>query len=583
MAKLKKIICVVLVLTLMATTLMGCALFTSDETVYQTQVGIKVGNETISIARYIDALNSTYSNYYYYVAYGYMTMSDVATIAYSSLVNTYLIVDNYKATAGSDKLFNHAYASVYENAKYLSEEDVLYVLKYVKYSLFSALDSAVQTELEKIFAIGDATADDNTTVETGKIDSMAQQNIKPTDLEAINKYLNTTQDKLDMSKITNVDGYIFSSSDNAELVARVAELNERITLKEGQKALTEVQYIRAQRVAMENMLSNLKTNYGMTTDQYMKNQIEDTLLNRLANVVASNIQYEKFEKDTNALLATLKARYAQLIDSTKDEYTINPASYEYFVANLKDTSFIYNIPTNLKESYIFVKNCLIPFSEAEKTDLKAKKTELKDDEAAYIDYRGALAAGITVMNPNGSGTVLKNIFNYNSDLNAIAINQDTELYTLVATCESRADFLDIMSKYNTDTAQDGKKYDYVARIGDLPSSYTSPWVKEFQAACQEAYELGKGHVAMTVSDYGVHIVYYVDYVTESEPLDLTLDKIYTLDTPEYEFFKSYFTSVANTVTTDYLANLKKEYGTKISITNDMKKVLDSYSITLKLD
>ena len=98
--------------------------------------------------------------------------------------------------------------------------------------------------------------------------------------------------------------------------------------------------------------------------------------------------------ETSATFADeIKATFDSNVAEKTAAYALNPASFESFISALTNDSVIYSVPEQYANSYIFVKNLLIPFNE--------KQTAILNNYAAlcgsktsdeYIAFRTQLAA-----------------------------------------------------------------------------------------------------------------------------------------------------------------------------------------------
>ena len=134
--------------------------------------------------------------------------------------------------------------------------------------------------------------------------------------------------------------------------------------------------------------------------------------------------------------------------------------------------------------------------------------------------------------------------------------------------------IDYMKRFNTDTAQHTAQYDYVVRVGDIPSNYTAKWVPEFVDAAKEAKEKGVGSYALAISTYGVHIVYYSADVV-AQDIQFTADRILNTSSPEYRLFSSYFSQQSSNMLQKNLEELQKSYldGKKIETNKNFDNFL----------
>lgn len=562
----------------------GCALFTQSTAEGRAQVAMVVDGEEITLGQFLDTFNNLYNNYYYYIYYGQYTVSDIAQMSYDTLVNSYLILSDYKKMADRDGLtYVHPYTG-YKDAKYLSEQDMEYIMKGAKKSVYASFDNSLETLVKNAgYDLKDASEEETgrtaPTYET--ITSIIDVKLSITNKKEIDDYLATTAGGTASEYWTTADGYIFADASSQALLDRVAALNGRITLKEGQEAVTAEQYIKYQKEAVASIKQSIYTSYGLDLDKFVTMQIESTVNSRIINSAAAKIFQKDVESDIDGLLLKLQKHYATNKQSAVEQYTINPSAYATLVEGLKNTSVIYNIPTEYQGKYIFVKNLLVPFSEEQLKHLTEKEKELKEeqgddyDEAEYLAYREQYAANIVLENfLTGQNT--SNVFTYNGTTKKIEIKAGTVLSNGLNAVNNGNDFTELMYKYNSDSGQFENIYDYVVRIG-APDDYTAKWVEEFVVAAEEAYAEGEGGIGAAVSKYGVHIVYFDSVVAEQQP-SFTRQNIFDTGTFEHRYYSAYYDAISGAYVNDQITNLRKTVN--VTPTKALKNFLASNSLTV---
>ncbi|MDD4832257.1 MAG: SurA N-terminal domain-containing protein [Clostridia bacterium] len=581
MSRTKRFIAMILVVVICLTTFAGCKLFTQNTAETRAQVVATVNGDEITLGEYYDTFNAYYYQYYYYIYYGYYDYNDIAQMAYTSLINSRIMLSYYKDLAKSEGLiYEHDYLN-YKNAKYLTADDMLYIFKSIKKAIFESYDSALEDAL-KADGYTVATADDTTVTnrvapEYKIITSILEAKTQVTDVQDIESYLLKTAGGLDPAYLTNANGYVFSA-DSAILQQKVADLNARITLADGQTALTAEQYIQYQKKAVASTKETIFSEYGLSMDEYVSYEIGAYIYSRLISTVSAKIFKIYAESDMTQLLANLQAYYNANRAATEEGYILNPTSYETFIEGLSDTSFIYSIPGGYAGKYIFVKNCLVPFSEDQIAHLKEKATELGETTQAYLDFREEYAAQIVLENYL-SGESTQNAFYYDAVDGQLKVTEGSVLDAALANISQASDFENLMYKYNSDTAQFDADYDYVVRI-NAPASYTAKWVSEFVTGAQEAYNKGIGGTSLAVSAYGVHIIYYTQPV-EVQTLNFTQSNIYDTSTKEYAFFSAYYDKVINGYVTDKISTIKDN--AKITTTKALTDFLESNGWEIVID
>ena len=127
MKKAIKLITLILVVVLMFSVLSGCAMFGKNVEKYRSTPIVKVGDQAITVGEMLDAFNTQYNNYYYYIAQGYFTVEQVFEIAASSLYEQTIKIDAY-VSANKAVTQNETY----KNGKFLTEDELNFVVRYVK-------------------------------------------------------------------------------------------------------------------------------------------------------------------------------------------------------------------------------------------------------------------------------------------------------------------------------------------------------------------------------------------------------------------------------------------------------------------
>lgn len=565
MAKTKRLIGLVVAIIICLSAFAGCSLFTQSTNDYRSQVAVRVAGEEITLGQFSDVFTNLYYDYYSYIYYGYYTMSDIAQMAYDTLVNSSIIMSDYKALAQSENLiYSHDYLQ-FKDAKYLTADDMQYIMKSAKKALFGSYDSALETLVKSAgYELGEA----ETETESGRtpqvyktISSIIDIKLDSLDKEGVDKYLQTTQGGTSSEYWMTEGGYIFTDPADPALIKRVAELNARIDLEEEQAAVTPEQYIKYQKEAVSNVRQNIYSNYGLEPEGFLKGQIEAYINSRIVNSAAAIIFKIQVESDIPTLLQKLSAHYEAKKKAAEEQYTINSSAFVKFIEGLTNTSVIYTIPQEYQGKYVFVKNLLIPFTQEQLDHLTAKEEEFKENEEEeedwqqeYLAYRENYARYI-VMKNYLSGQNTENVFVFDEVTGKITLAPDTVLSDALNDVSSTADFVELMYKYNSDTAQFSSQYSYVVRI-DAPEDYTAKWVNEFVEAAEEAYSQGVGGTGLAVSEFGVHIVYYEGVVTQEAP-DFTAQKIFDTSTFEYRYYSAYYDSVSAAYVNDKVTALKK--------------------------
>lgn len=600
----------VLVLLLVAVLILGvfssCSIFGRNTDKYRSMVAITVGDEKITIGKLIDTFNNFYNSNSGYIGQG-ITVDDIINATVSSLYNQYMKIDAYKHSGVQPVSHDWLTGVTLENAGYLTDSELKYAIKYIKYVLFTTLDGMVEGYVGSDYELNDAEEDSADTsrdfVEYDDLKDAAtysdytyNQNFVNEDMdEYISKYYGTilTDDKI------NVEEYIYAASqkDSDVVKARLKELNDRI---DDEDPITFEKYVEYQQQALTQYRKNVENNYKYDLETLIQRQMSDYI----DSVIVAKYNYSKYSVIDNAdgltaTLKTLKDNYQAALEAQKTDFNINN-NFVSFVEGLTDSSYIYNVPEGY--NYIFVKNILVPFNDEQKAVLSNLEKQLgSTDHPSYIEMRNKLASEIVAddflsekdkdgnyAKINGlfkleNGKVAINTANnelgkyFTADGNVVAMDGKTKSETIV----------ELMKRFNTDTAQHSKIYEYVVRVGDVPESYKSSWVTEFVDAANDAYTVANGEnggtYGIAVSTYGVHIVYYSSKV-EAQTFDFDSNWLAT-NKAEYRLFKAYYTTRSNEVLNDALEELKKAYyPEKITLPNkEFDKFLKENGLTFDFE
>jgi hypothetical protein len=527
---------------MLVTMLTGCALFGKNTAKYRALPVLNVGNEEITLGRVIDLFNTYYSSYAQYIQAGYYTYEDVLDMTLDAIYSTYIKVDAYKTaqdvvtyTAAENK-----YVDEYQDAKYLSQEEMEILVKSVKYSLFAGLDSYVQNFIA--IEVGDI----HESHEQASRDFVEHDDMMGCATYAEMLYLSNLKDKeadeyfekfpLATVLEATLEDYVLEVG---QAQARVDDVNERLAEyvedhgEEGDEipSITEEQYVTYQERALRQYTKSIDANYGFTPAELFVYQVESYI----DSVIA--MKYDLKVSSTIETSATFKqeveATFNSNVATDTANYALNPSNFESFVSSLTNDSVIYSVPSQYADSYIFVKNLLIPFSE--------KQTAILNNYAAvcgsntsdeYVAFRTQLAAQIVAKDFNNDEAEVEGVFEYVGGEIKLAGALAQELPNGGTVTNEK--FMELMLQYNTDTASHANVYDYVVRVGYTPSSFNHSWVPEFVDAANVAYEAGIGHYAIAVSNYGVHVVMYSGNV---EAASFDVNKIYDTASNEYRVMK----------------------------------------------
>ncbi|MDE7107465.1 MAG: hypothetical protein K2O39_04000, partial [Clostridiales bacterium] len=385
--------------------------------------------------------------------------------------------------------------------------------------------------------------------------------------------------------------------------AKVDNLNGRLDKDDAK--ITVDEYKTAQEKVVNQYQRTIKNSYDIEFEQFILNEVEDMVASIIAGKYDYNVNKTIDTTNLNDTLNTLKANLKINTDAQAAGFALND-NFVDFIEALSSTSYIYSVPEDY--NYIFVKNILIPFSAQQKAMLSNLSKTLGGDttKPEYIKLQNELATKIMAedfeseKDEDGNYAKVGGLFVIGKDADGndkLVINpsESNPLYEIfksdgtVAQGDAYASKDDAviayMKRFNTDTAQHTAMYDYVVRVGDVPSDYTAKWVPEFVDAANEAWNNGEGlnNYALAISTYGVHIVYYSANV-EAQKIDFTAENILKTTTPEYRLFNSYFSQQSSRLLQDDVDAMLKSYleNDKIKTTANFNRFLKDNSFTFDL-
>lgn len=591
MKKVTKILTVILVVVMVLSVFAGCDLVGKDTAKYRKAVAMQVGSQDITVGKLLDTFNSYYNSYYYYISLGYLTADSLLEMVVSSLYQQYAIVDSY---ISSHTTKSHDLASFCANAGYLDREEVEFCISYVKYSIFKAFDSEVETSVSAKYELNDAEEED-TSRDFTKYDDLTgyssyaeykyQQNFVNEDME---EYFEKYYTGLDLGK----DGSLEVYSSEAAAKIKLDELNDRIE-GEDKMSLDELQKFQAN--ALKRYTSAIKSNYGITIDEFIVNQVADMVV----SIIGAKHNYEVYgalEGDNlAATLEQLKKHLQTLTDAQKAGFNINE-NFDAFITSLNSSSFIFDVPEEFADQYVFVKNILIPFSGSQSNILNNLANRLGSTERdEYIRIRNQFAAEVVAddflseKDEDGEYAKVENIFQLVDG--ELVINPDGALGQyfgangVVTAMEGKSQddtIIELMKQYNTDIGQHTAAFDYVVRVG-APDDYHHNWVDEFVEGSKIAAELGTKHYALAVSSYGVHIIYVVDYVKPQQFLFDASNYLSDTSTPSYKLFTTYFNSQMSLLIEEKVEQIQKDYADKVTVNKVFSRFLKDNGFKFDID
>ena len=627
MKRVTKILSLILIVVFALGVLAGCQLIGRDVAKYRSTNVLKIGDQDVTVGKLLDTFNSYYNNYYYYISAGYLTTDSLLEMVMNSLVQQYIQIDDY--------VHNHepqtaSLADKAHNAEYLSEEQFEYCIKYVKYTSFKAFDTTVLETLSAKFEIGDAkdedTSRDFTEYETIEQSSYAEYLLhKEFTNEDADEYFEKYYDNSvsfavsSLSKLTS--DYIYQSQETAQTI--IDELNDRIDSDDEEDKITFEDYKDAQQKAIKQYEDTVKNSYGISLQKFMENQIADMV----SSCILALWSYEQY-KDID-IAETVDTVNKTLAKSQAAKFEIND-DFDSFITSLSNNSVIYSVPKDMQKQYVFVKNILIPFTSEQSAWLSAQSGSYGGTSTdAYIKLRNLTALDIAAeyfysdkydesieelfasyLEPNSdedSDSKYEKVEGiFKTVGNKIAINENGILGNFFkenGVVEAMADkspadtVIELMKRFNTDTAQHSTRYDYVVYVGKDWKDYSHNWVEEFYTAVNELdrdsddtfSESNIGRYAMCISTYGVHIIYIDSFVEQHvynyQGLDWTQASTWNdTSTINYTRYKAEFDNQVSLLTKAKFEEIEANYlDGKISMNKYFKRFLKENGFTFDLD
>ncbi len=609
MKRVTKILTLILIVVFAVSVFAGCDLVGRNVSKYRNVEAIKVGNETISVGKLLDTFNSYYNNYYYYISAGYLDASQLLDMVMSSLVQQYMQIDDYVTRHDPLTDLTELQKSIH-NAEYLTKDQFAYAVKYVNYLAYSAFDQYTNDNLTAKLEL-EAEETEDTSRDFTEYDELTDMNGNKTDSYAVynrdqnfvneeaDEYFEENYPYVDVVDALNLDKYVYDLG-NAEQKSiaekRVKEYNDR--RGDGvEEELTVDEYVEILADTKKQYEETIQNSYGYTLDEFLRSQLVDMV----SSCIITNWNYEQYEslESDPDLENTLKNDYDVLFANQQADFKVNN-NFDSFITGLGSSSLIYNIPENEADNYVFVKNILIPFTTDQTTILTNLQNQLGSNEKdAYIAKRNEFAAAIVAeyfksdkydsaieaqfdtdniltekpgeeKGDKSTWFVKTNVFtNENGQL---SINPDGILgkwlndgtVTPIEGLDKTQTIVELMKRFNTDTAQHTAAFDYVVYVGEDWETYSHSWVKEFYTAVNQdlvPHDGSEGkEYTLCVSSYGVHIIYLSGKIS---------DKVFAFDfskhtdtsDPNYQLFKNYFDTQVSIKTQDALRALEK---TKLS-------------------
>lgn len=621
MKKATKILTLILIVVFVLGVFASCGLIGKDVANYRATTVMKVGNEQVSVGKLLDTFNSYYNNYYYYIAYGYMTIDDLFEMVISALQQQYMQIDDY---VNNHEPVTASLKGKAHNAEYLTAEEFEYCVKYITLVSFQSFDQSLETKLAAKRELNDAETEDTSRDFTEYDDLngaksyaqyMFEQNFDSKEAdEYFEKYYG---DGVSFAEV-NINSYVYAE-ETEEAKARVQEFNDRIDDEDDYVTFEELKD--AQQKVLNQYSDTIWTNYGITIEKFLAGQLDD-MVSSCILAKWSYEQYQDMEKEED-ITSLFQKRYNIAKAAQEADYNLQD-NFDDFITSLSSSSYLYSVPEKYEKQYVFVKNILIPFTSDQTALLKNLADLLGDtDSEQYIQKRNEEAAKIlaeyfysdkydeefeklfdlTEVDDEDSDSKYEKLADlFTVSGGNISINESGALApffkggkvvvpdTLNSEGINTAKdvVIELMKRFNTDTAQHTSQYDYVVYVGEgWEKDYEHRWVKEFYTAVNEVVQANPDDVAdkyaICVSSFGVHIIYIEDYV---ENFVFEYDFNDRLDTKSdfYRWFKSEFESEVSERTQDKLDELEAKYidEGKISVTKAFDKFLETNEFSFNL-
>ncbi len=653
MRKATKILTLILVVVFALSVFAGCNLVGRNIAKYRGSEAIKIGNETVTIGKLLDTFNSYYNNYYYYISSGYLQPADLLDMVVSSLVQQYMQIDDYVSTHQALTDITELQKKVH-NAEYLTKDEFAYAVKYVNYLAYNAFDQYTNDNIEAKYDL-DAEEEEDTSRDFTVYDELTDMKGEPTNSYAVytrdqnlvnedaNEYFEKNYPYLvdgtgddEVSAKLNLDAYVYDLSvpaQKAQAEERVKSYNDRRTEDE-ENQLTLDEYIQILQDTKKQYEETISNSYGIDISEFLDGQLADMVSSCLL-AKWSYDKYKDLENDAD-LKTKLQNNFEVLRDAQLADFRVSD-NFDSFITSLSASSILYGdaegkLPEAAK-NYVFVKNILIPFTSTQSTLL----SNLEDtvSEEAYLAKRNEYAAEIvaeyfksdkydesieTLFDTANTLTEKKGktdedesqwftkekVFAASGD--KLVINPSGILGTWLkedGTVSAMADktksetIIELMKRFNTDTAQHTAAYDYVVYVGEDWKDYSHSWVEEFYTAVNEDLVThSEGQVSLSgkdytlcVSTYGVHIIYLTGTVYDSDKVynAFTYDDRLDTSTQDYQLFKTYFDTQMNLLTQDALETLQKaklkdaDYSAYIKIGSGLDKFLKDNDFEFDFD
>lgn len=614
MKKTTKVIALVIVMVLAVSMLCSCDMITTNTLKYRSQTAITVGDETVNVGDFLDTYTSYYYQYYSYIQQNYFTTEQLFELVVSSLVQIHIRIDEYKHLADENgNVYTHDYVDVYKNSEYLTQAETEFAIKYALNSMYKSFDNYLEMEIAKFYDLAEAKEEDtsrdfteydvvDTTVASPYAEYKYQQTMDEDEID----------ERIDLSNLpTSFAELGFSAEDTYEnnqlLAEKVDEINDRIVeyvkaqagYEEGDEedapVVTAEEYKVFEQRAAKEYKRAADGSYGYTFDLAFDTQVESTIKSMIA-VKYNYTFYKQVEADAN-LIQTLTDNWANDKSALEAAYNLAPSKFVQAIEGLESTDFVFSVPSQFADSYVYTKNLLIQFSDEQSAALSSVASRLGSDSVEYQEYRAWLAGQIVAENFSEAYEDVdfddytdqqkaeNTFFQYVSGTNVQLIS-GTALETALNGSLDEDTFVQLMKDYNTDVGQHSRVYDYVVRVDGTPSNYKAQWVEEYVTATKSAldsFNNGGAGYGIAISDYGVHVVYYTGKLAQQDGT-FTLDSIYDLTTHQSRYFQSYYDAKSQALLDEAFDQLIERYSQEelVSWSKLLETIMDNADVSIQV-
>ncbi len=641
MKKASKVLTLILIVVFAVSVFAGCDLVGRNVSEYRNHEALQVGTQVITVGKLLDTFNSYYNNYYYYISQGYLDASQLLNMVVSSLVQQYMQIDAYVSVESNKQADVTELQKKIPNAEYLNKEEFAYAVKYVNYLAFSAFDQYTEESISAKLDLEEEETEDTSRDFTQYDDWKDAQSY--TEYLYKQNFVNEDADEYFEKNYPSLTGltegvvydkYVYDKN-SEDVVDRVKSYNDRRSEDE-EDELSVQEFVEIQQNTVKQYKETINNNYGTDLDEFLNSQLADMVNSCI--IAKWNYQfYKDLEKDP-ALQTKLQEYYGVLKDKQIADFNIND-NFDSFVTSLSSSSNLYEIPEGEEDNYVFVKNILIPFT----ADQTAKLTDIGNglgstDSDKYKQERNKIAATIVAQyfdsdkytetdegkafeeqyfnkdtwfvdrkkkddkdslwktNPDKSVFIL--------DGDKVAINPNGVLgpffnadgtVNKIGGMEASDVVVELMKRFNTDTAQHTAAYDYVVYVGEDWKDYSHSWVEEFYTAVNEdlvtrsegVVTLKENGYTLCVSSYGVHIIYLSGNIA-SKQFVFDFDKRNDTSDPNYTLFKSYFDTMVSNANQTAIEDLQRDklkgdYTKNIKVFDGFEKFLKDNELEFDFD